>query len=189
MKPAFRSDRFAVGMVGVLRSWKGHVFLLRAIPDIVKHIPNAHFYIVGEGPQRENIEGILRDMLLQDRVSLLGHREDIPEIMASLDVIVHPSYAGEGIPQSLLQALAMKRPVVASDAGAIKEIIMDNTTGYLIESENPRRIAEKVTALYQRPELGEVFGENGRRLVVEKHSIEHMLDKIEALYRELFDNE
>ena len=124
-------------MVGVLRSWKGHVFLLRAIPDIVKHIPNAHFYIVGEGPQRENIEGIVRDMSLQDRVSLLGHREDIPEIMASLDVIVHPSYAGEGIPQSLLQALAMKRPVVASDAGAIKEIILDNTTGYLIESENP----------------------------------------------------
>ena len=189
VEPAFRSDSFAVGMVGVLRSWKGHVFLLRAIPDIVKHIPNAHFYNVGEGPQRENIEGIVRDMLLQDRVSLLGHREDIPEIMASLDVIVHPSYAGEGIPQSLLQALAMKRPVVASDAGAIKEIIMDNTTGYLIESENPGRIAEKVTELYQRPDLGEVFGENGRRLVVEKHSIEHMLDKIEALYRELFDNE
>jgi glycosyltransferase involved in cell wall biosynthesis len=66
---------------------------------------------------------------------------------------------------------------------------MDNTTGYLIESENPNRIAEKVAALYQRPELGEVFGENGRRLVVKQHSIEHMLDKIEALYRELFDNE
>jgi len=58
VEPAFRSDSFAVGMVGVLRSWKGMFFLLRAIPDIVKHIPNAHFYIVGEGPQRENIEGM-----------------------------------------------------------------------------------------------------------------------------------
>lgn len=189
IKPAFKPDNFAVGMVGVLRSWKGHVFFLKAVPDIVKEIPQAHFYIVGEGPQRENIERIIREMSLQDGVSLLGHREDIPEIMASLDVIVHPSYAGEGIPQSLLQALAMKRPVIASDAGAIKEIIQDGTTGFLIKPEDPRLIAEKVTELYLRSDLREVFGENGRRLVVEKHSIEQMLDKIEALYNKLFNND
>lgn len=187
VSPAFKGDDFAVGMVGVLRSWKGHIFLLQAIPEIVKQVPQAHFYIVGEGPQRENIDRIVRDMSLQDRVSLLGHREDIPEIMASLDVIVHPSYAGEGIPQSLLQALAMKRPVIASDAGAINEIIIDNTTGFLIEPENPRQIAEKVIALYRRPDLREAFGENGRRLAEEKHSIEQMLDKIEALYHQLFN--
>jgi glycosyltransferase involved in cell wall biosynthesis len=189
VKPAFKPDNFAVGMVGVLRSWKGHVFLLKAIPDIVKQIPEVHFYIVGEGPQRENIERIAKEMSLQDRISLLGHREDIPEIMASLDVIVHPSYAGEGIPQSLLQALAMKRPVIASDAGAIKEIIRDNTTGFLIEPENPHQIAEKVIAIYQRPDLRKVFGDNGRRLVEEEHSIEQMLDKIEALYHRMFNNE
>jgi len=189
VKPAFKPDNFSVGMVGVLRSWKGHGFLLKAIPGIVKQIPQAHFYIVGEGPQRGNIERIIMDMSLQDRVSLLGHREDVPEIMASLDVIVHPSYAGEGIPQSLLQALAMKTPVVASDAGAIKEIIQDNVTGFLIEPENPGRIAEKVNELFLRPDLGEVFGENGRRLVVEKHSVEQMLDKIEALYQKRFNND
>jgi glycosyltransferase involved in cell wall biosynthesis len=189
VKPASKPDNFAVGMVGVLRSWKGHIFLLKAIPEIIKQIPEVHFYIVGEGPQRENIVRIIRDMSLHDRVSLLGHREDIPEIMASLDVIVHPSYAGEGIPQSLLQALAMKRPVIASDAGAIKEIITDNSTGFLIKPENPSQIAEKVIALYQRPDLREKFGGTGRMLVVEKHSIEQMLDKIEALYNKLFNNE
>ncbi|HMK61287.1 MAG TPA: glycosyltransferase family 4 protein [Dissulfurispiraceae bacterium] len=188
VKPAFSKGHFSVGMVGVLRSWKGHVYLLQAIPAVVNRIPKAHFYIVGDGPQRGNIERIIKDMSLQDKISLLGHREDIPEIMAALDVIVHPSYAGEGIPQSLLQALAMKKPVVASDAGAIKEIIKDHITGFLIEPKNPGLISEKIVEIYNSRDLGRKFGENGRKMVLQSHSIDIMLDMIEALYRELSEN-
>jgi glycosyltransferase involved in cell wall biosynthesis len=189
VKPVFQPKGLAVGMIGVLRSWKGHTFFIEAIPKILEQIPDAFFYIVGDGPQRRHLDELMRTLSYRDRIILLGHREDIPEIMASLDVIVHPSYAGEGIPQSLLQALAMKRPVIASDAGAIKEIITDNSTGFLIKPENPSQIAEMVIALYQRPDLREKFGGTGRMLVVEKHSIEQMLNKIEALYNKLFNNE
>lgn len=186
--PAFRPGGFSIGMVGVLRSWKGHNFFIEAAPEILEHIPDAVFYIAGDGPQLENIKGLIRDRSLESRVLLLGHREDIPEVMASLDIIVHPSYGHEGVPQTLLQALAMKRPVVASDTGAIKEIVIDNKTGFLIEPGNPEQIAGKVTELYRHPELRARFGEAGRKLVEGDYSFENMLGKIELLYAKLFNN-
>jgi glycosyltransferase involved in cell wall biosynthesis len=109
--------------------------------------------------------------------------------MAALDIIVHPSYANEGVPQSILQALAMEKPVIASDAGAIKEIVINGVTGMLIEPKNAEQIAEKVIELYENPLLGKRLGRAGRQLVEKQHSIEHMLDSIEALYKKLSGNE
>ena len=187
--PAFKTESFAVGMVGVLRSWKGHLFFLKAIPEILKRVGNAHFYIAGDGPQRENIENAIREMSLMEHISLLGHREDVPEIMAALDLIVHPSYANEGIPQSILQAFAMRKPVIASDTGAIGEIVIDRETGFLIKPGDPKEIAESVIELYNNPDLVTLLGNEGRLLVVREHSIEKMLNKIEALYGRLLNNE
>lgn len=185
VKPAFQTNGFSIGMIGVLRSWKGHRFFLEAVPLILKQIPDASSYIIGDGPQRENIANLIQKLNLQEKITLLGHREDIPEILASLDVIVHPSYASEGVPQSILQALAMEKPVAASDAGAIKEVIIDRKTGFLIEPKNPGKLAEKVIALYKDPGLRIKLGEKGRRLVEKDYSMGMMLDKIESLYGRL----
>jgi len=186
VKPVLDAGSFKVGTVGVLRSWKGHQFFLEAVPEIWTAIPGAVFYIVGDGPQREHIRSIIRERSLQGRVHMLDHREDIPEIIASLDVVVHPSYGHEGVPQTLLQALAMEKPVVASDAGAIKEIVINSRTGFLIEPRNPKQIAERVIELHRRPELRTEFGKAGRRLVEERYSFEKMLDSIENLYNDFF---
>jgi len=117
---------------------------------------------------------------------MLGHREDIPEIMASLDLLVHPSYANEGVPQSVLQALAMKKAVVASDTGAIKEVIVDGETGFLIRPKDPIMLSDRVIQLYKNPELRKRLGNEGRKLVEEEYSEEAMLDRIEELYHQLF---
>lgn len=186
VKPALKLRGFSVGMIGVLRSWKGHRYFIEAVPEILKSIPDAAFYIVGDGPQYENIERLIDRLLLRDKVFMIGHREDIPEILASLDLVVHPSYANEGVPQSVLQALAMERPVVASDAGAIKEVVIDNETGFLIDPEDPEQIAKRVIELYKNPELRIKFGKAGRRLVEKSYSMEAMLDKVESLYERLF---
>ncbi|MEW6162047.1 MAG: glycosyltransferase [Nitrospirota bacterium] len=188
VRRAFYTDCFSVGMVGVLRSWKGHRYFLEAIPIILKQIPDAYFYIVGDGPQRENITNLIKKLNLQEKVVLLGHREDIPEIMASLDVIVHPSYANEGVPQSILQAMAMEKPVVASDAGSIKEVVINKETGFLTKPKNPEQLAEKVIELYKHPEYKKEFGKKGRKLVGENYSLEDMLDKIESLYKKLLNH-
>ncbi|PKL52485.1 MAG: glycosyltransferase family 1 protein [Nitrospira bacterium HGW-Nitrospira-1] len=188
VKPAIQRDGYAVGMVGVLRSWKGHNYFIEAIPLILKAIPDASFYIVGDGPQYRNIKGMIENLGLTGKVFMQGHREDIPEIIASLDVLVHPSYANEGVPQSILQAMAMQRPVVASDAGAIKEAVIDEKTGFLIVPKKPEQIAERVIEFYRKPELRRKFGKEGRRFVKENYSFEKMLDKIEALYKMLLSN-
>lgn len=186
VKPALESQGFSIGMIGVLRSWKGHRYLIEAVPEILKYIPEATFYIVGDGPQYENIERLIDSLLLRDKVFMLGHREDIPEILASLNVVVHPSYANEGVPQSVLQALAMERPVIAADVGAIKEVVIDNETGFLISPRRVDEIVAKVGILYKNRELGKAFGKNGRNLVERSYSFEIMLDKVESLYERLF---
>jgi len=186
--PSLPTENFSIGMIGVLRSWKGHNYFLEAVPEIMRKIPETVIYIAGDGPMRESIEQTIKKLSLQDSVTLLGHREDIPSIMASLDVIVHPSYANEGVPQSLLQAMAMKKPVVASDAGAIKEIIHNGKTGFLIEPRNPAQIAEKVIELYRNEELRNSFGKEGRYLVENQFSFQNMLDKIENIYIKLLSN-
>ena len=180
--PCFEKKGFLVGMVSVLRRWKGHEYFLKAIPEILKVAPKASFLIVGDGPQRENLRKLVSEMALGEKVMMPGHMEHIPEIMASLDVLVHPSFANEGVPQSILQAFAMKKPVIASDAGAIKEIVIDGETGFLIAPKDSARIAEKVIALYECPEMGRRFGLEGRRRVEKSCSMEVMLDKIEELY-------
>jgi len=188
VNPVFRTKDLAVGMIGVLRSWKGHIFFIEAIPKILAQIPDAFFYIVGDGPQRRHLDDLVRSLSYKDRIILLGHREDIPEIMASLDIIVHPSYANEGVPQTILQALAMEKTVIASDAGAIKEVVINGITGVLIQPRNAGQIAEKVIELNNNPEVRINFGKEGRRLVEGSHSIEKMLDKIEVLYDKLLCN-
>lgn len=183
--PSFQTSGFSVGMISVLRSWKGHLYLLEAVPEILRHIGNAFFYIVGDGPQRSNIETLIREKSLEDRVFMLGHRDDVAGIMKSLDVLVHPSYSSEGVAQSILQGLAMGKPVIASDCGATGEVIIDGRTGFLIPPKDPQAIAQKVVELYRNPALGSLLGENGRRLVRDRYSLEGLVDGIEALYLRL----
>jgi glycosyltransferase involved in cell wall biosynthesis len=183
--PTLERKGFHVGMVSVLRRDKGHRYFLEAIPMILKEIPGAAFSIAGDGPQLRNIEEQIRELSLEGKVSLLGHREDVPGIMASLDVLVHPSSGHEGLAQSILQALAMERPVVATDIGAISEVVIDNISGLLIQPCSAEQIAEKVLEIYRNPELGRQMGKEGKRLVAAKHSADHMLNEIEALYRKL----
>jgi len=186
--PSIKPNGFSIGMVSVLRSWKGHKYFIEAVPAILSIIPDSFFYIVGDGPQFQNIKKTIKDLSLEHKILMLGHRDDIPRILASLDVIVHPSYANEGVPQSLLQAMAMEKPVIASDAGAIKEIVIDKKTGFLIDPKNPEQLAEKVISLYKAPVLRIQFGKNGRKMVEKDFSIENMLDKIESLYARLLQN-
>ncbi len=174
-----------VGMVAVLRSWKGHRIFLEAVPLIRRMIPQAKFLFVGDGPQRANIERWIRGMGLEGVVIMTGHREDIPEVLAALDVVVSASTTAEGVPQALLQALAMERPVVATGAGGVSEIIRDGETGLLIPPRDPQALAEAVMALLNEPSRASAMASAGRRLVEKDYPLEVMLQKLEALYRDL----
>lgn len=173
------------GMVSVLRSWKGHDYFLDAAGIVAGKIPEARFIIAGDGPRKESIAEIIRGSGLEGRVLMIGHRDDVPDILSSLDVFVQPSYANEGIPQSIIQALAMEKAVVASSLEPFREIITDGETGLLVPPKDPAALAGAIVRLLRDRPTAERLGAKGRKEVVERFSIEGMLDRTEELYREL----
>ncbi|MEW6003429.1 MAG: glycosyltransferase family 4 protein [Nitrospirota bacterium] len=171
-----------VGAVSVIRSWKGLDYLVKAAPLILKEIPDAKFLIAGDGPYRERLEKTIKQVRGKDTVYLLGHREDVASIINSIDILVHPSYANEGVPQTVLQAMAMKKPVIASGLPSLKEVVIDNKTGIIVPPKDPEGIARAVIKLLCDKELARELGESGMALAKTSYSFKLMLDKLENLY-------
>jgi glycosyltransferase involved in cell wall biosynthesis len=114
----------------------------------------------------------------------VGFRQDIPALLTLLDVVVIPSLE-EGIPQSLTQALAMERPVVASAVGGVPEVVEDGVTGLLVPPRNPAILAEKIAFILHNPATGARMGQMGRQVIKERYSMEGMLTQTENVYRRL----
>lgn len=174
-----------IGMVSVLRSWKGHIYLLEAVPNVIKKNPNTRFLIVGDGPYRDVIEEKIKKMGIERYVIMAGHREDIPEILSAIDFLVFPSYANEGVPQAILQAFAAGKTVIASNAGSVSEVVLNNKTGILIPPRNSAFLGKRIIELLNAKDKRKKMALAGRKLVESGYSLEAMLNKIEKIYNEL----
>lgn len=171
-----------VGMVSVLRSWKGHTTFLLAARQLTDRGFPARFVIVGDGPIRYQIEQQIAELKLGEVVTLTGHREDVPEVLRALAVLVIASTRHEGVPQIGLQALACQTPVIGSEVGGIPEIIRPHKTGRLFPAGDAGRLADAIQETLTQPETTQALAQRGRAMVVERHSLEHMLDQLDRLY-------
>ena len=188
-----------VGVVARLEPEKGHATLLEAWPLVLERVPAARLLIVGEGSRRELLEakaeslGLLGENCAEDacvgtrharpgaRVVFTGRREDVPAVTAALDVAVLPSYReAQGL--VILEAMALCRPVVASNVGGIPEMIEDGVTGLLVASHRPRALADAIVRLLTDHPLADTLARNGRDLVHERFCVERMVAAIETLY-------
>lgn len=184
-----------VGIIAALRSWKGHDYLLDAAKIIISDfIPNKSgqisnlnikFVIAGDGPRYNHLLEKSKTMGISDYVLFLGHRDDIPDVLSMLDIVVLPSYANEGVPQSILQAMTMGKPVVASSAGSIPEIVHDKETGILVEPKNANALAEGIVFMLDDYDFAGMVAANARKLIEAKYSLKHMVDRIEEVYNDL----
>jgi glycosyltransferase involved in cell wall biosynthesis len=172
-----------LGMIAVLRSWKGHLVFLQALRRVRETHPDVRAVLAGEGPFRPVIQDAIRAHGLTAHVHMLGHREDVAEVLSGLDVVVSASTAAEGIPQALLQALAMRRPVVASDVGGIPEVIHTGVTGWLVPPGDPTALAEAILEALTDRARAQRMGEQGRQVVEAEYSLESMGRRVEQLYR------
>ena len=172
-----------VGMVSVLRSWKGHLVFLEAAKLLKARGIKARYVIVGEGPVRESILQKISECNLSVETSLTGYREDIPEVLRALDVLAIPSTGYEGIPQIGLQALACGTSVVGSDAGGIPEIIQPGETGRIVKTSDAGQLADAIKTSLMAKEESLRMAANGRQLVEQNHGLEHMLDRLMEIYR------
>ncbi|MGD9849873.1 MAG: glycosyltransferase family 4 protein [Nitrospirales bacterium] len=175
-----------VGTVTFLRHEKGSHILIEAVGLLRKAFPRLRCLIVGTGPEYPNLLDLIRQRRLDSMIVFPGLRNDIPALLSLLNVFVLPSLE-EGMPQSLTQALAMECPVVASDVGAVPEVIQEGQTGLLVPARNPQVLAEKVAFLLSHPEQGKQMGQTGRKMIEQGYSIEKMLDQTEQLYAQLWE--
>ena len=140
--------------------------------------------IVGEGPYRPVIEEKVQGLGLAEQVRLVGHQEWIPDWLALMDAFVLASYAHEGVPQALLQALAMGKPVVATRTGGIPEVILPEETGLLAPARDSQALAQAMSRLARDASLREKFSQQGPQ-VASRYSLDRMADALEALYAEI----
>ncbi len=177
-----RPSQPLIGKVGVIRGWKGYDDFLEAIPIVLEKASEARFVIVGDGPGFEQIQSKILAAGLGDQVTLLGHREDVPEIMAALDVQVLASHSGEGTPQVIPQAFAMRTPVVATSIASIPDLLGNGERGVLIEPRNPRSLAEGVLKLIGDPDLAVRLAENAYSFCRKELTVDKMTDATLAVY-------
>ena len=175
-----------VGVVARLEPEKGHPTLLEAWPTVLAAVPDAHLLIVGEGSQRQALEAQARS--LADSVTFTGRRDDVPAVTAALDVAVLPSYReAQGL--SILEAMALSRPVVASEVGGIPEMIEHGRTGILVPPRDPDALATSIIRLLTDHPYADTLGRAGRDLVHERFCLELMVRAVETIYDEAVADE
>jgi glycosyltransferase involved in cell wall biosynthesis len=167
-------ERFVVGTVGRLSPTKGHKYLIAAADLLRETIPNLSLMFVGAG-STETLEELVHAQGLDGNVLILGHRDDVPACLSAADVVAHPTLS-EGFGQVLAEALAVGRPVVASDVGGTSEIVKNGQTGLLVPAAEPDALATAIRTLYEDQPLRERLGAAGQQDVRRRFTIERMID-------------
>ncbi len=167
-------DKFLFGIVATLRSWKGHSILLDALKQLGD--PSAHLVIVGDGPQQENIDKQITTLGIAGHVTLAGRQSGVAQYLQALDVFVLPSYANEGVPQALLQAIASGLPVVTCPVGGIPEVARGLETVRLVASKDVAALAGAMRAvMINRPSQAQL--DAARQRIAAEHSREVMYQR------------
>jgi glycosyltransferase involved in cell wall biosynthesis len=185
-----------VGVVARLEPEKGHPTLLEAWPRVLERVPNAHLLIVGEGSRREALESQALDLGLMQQaaspipnsVTFAGRRDDIPAVTAALDIAVLPSYReAQGL--SILEAMALSRPVVASNVGGIPEMIENGETGLLVPPHDAHALGDAIARLLTDHPYADTLARAGHDLVYERFCVELMVRAVETIYDESIEGE
>jgi len=173
-----------IGQVSV-RDWKGWSDLLAAFGLIARKSPTARILLVGCEPDTEKtkIDEAARLAGLTGRVQTLPYRTDIPDVLAACEIVVDASRAGTGITGTIREAMAMQRPVVATDCGGNRELVIDGEVGLLVPPRDPDALAAALIRLIDDDDLRHRLGVAARKRVVERFSTEKRIDKLGALYQ------
>ncbi|KKH17585.1 hypothetical protein DU48_06225 [Methanosarcina mazei] len=174
------TDKFVITCVS-LRKDKGAYCLLKAVPKILKSIPEAKFLFIGTGECKEYLKSLSRELGVERQVHFTGIVPDMAEVYSISSCVAMPSIFEEACPFTALESMALGVPVVAFDSGGTKEVVIDGETGY-ITPRNYEALADKIIKLYQSKNYA-LLGQNGNNLVHENYSVEICVDKYISLYK------
>ena len=180
------SARPVAGIIAALRPEKNHELFLQAAAIVHASRPQARFLIVGDGPEREALEQRAAALRVADAVRFLGTRDDIPEVLSVINVLLLTSHM-EANPVSILEALAAERPVIATRVGSVPETVADGENGYLVAPGDAETLAARTIELFDHPEHAEALGRAGRETVLHHWSIDRMVEGYQELIAEIYD--
>lgn len=178
-------ERPLVATVSVLRREKGIGDLIEAMPAILERL-QARLLVVGDGEDRDRLEGLAAGLGLEDDVRFLGHRDDIPQILAATDLFVLPT-RGDMLPTVIAEAMACGLPVVATDVGSVSEMVDDGVTGLLAPPGSPAVLAERLLSLLTDRHRAARLGGAGRRRAEQLFDVRSQASALESLYFELLE--
>jgi glycosyltransferase involved in cell wall biosynthesis len=173
-----------VGTLGRLAWKKGHEYLLQAAAEILQEDPQVTFVLVGDGPLRQQLEKQARTLGIAPRVKFLGQRLDSQAVISLFDVFVLPSVI-EGMPNALLEAMALERPVVVTNVGGNAEVVTDGATGMVVPPRQPTEMAQAVRRLLHDNGLARRLATAGRQAVTQRFCFRQTLHAMETLYEAL----
>jgi sugar transferase (PEP-CTERM/EpsH1 system associated) len=173
-------EGFVVGTVARLDPVKDQIGMIQAFKEVASD-PRALLVIAGDGPARPELERAISTLGLEERVRLLGERNDVPQVLAALDVFVLGS-VGEGISNTILEAMATGLPVIATRVGGNPELVVDEATGLLVEPRRPDRLGAMMRRYLENPELGTRHGRAARERATSQFSLDRMVGAYGDLY-------
>lgn len=176
-----------VGTVGAIVEQKGHRTLVEAAPLVIEEMPHTTFVIVGSGALRPELEARVSELGLGRRFRFLGHRDDVPRVLAGLDLFVMPSL-WEGMPYALVEAMAVGVPVVGSDIPGIADLVRPHQTGRLTPAGDPVALAGAIRTALSEDGKSATMAQAAREMIVREHSRERMLASLAGAYERLMED-
>jgi glycosyltransferase involved in cell wall biosynthesis len=172
-----------VGMVGRLHPVKGHDFFLASAKRVLQELPDTMFLVIGRGPLRTHLHNLSQELGLMDRILFIDYHKNLFEILGILDVVVLSSLS-EGFPMVVLEAMAMGKPVVATDVGGVSEALEHGVTGILVPPQDSVALAEGILGILKDPKKINSMGQRGKERLLNAFTVNHMVNEIESIYQE-----
>lgn len=179
------SEKMAIiGTVGRLSPQKGHSYLFQALAKLKKRHPNVVLLVIGGGMLRGELENLTEELGIASQVRFLGERTDVNHLLRSLDIYVHGALF-EGMPNAVMEAMAVGIPVVATAVDGVKELITHGETGWLMDHERPETMADQIASLLEDEVERRRIGDAAAQLIGTEYSLKKMVGTFDTLYRDL----
>jgi len=175
-----------IGCFNAIEDGKGHDVLIDAAPKVIEKVPETVFIIAGEGKRKEKIERRVAKEGLEEKFIFTGFREDLPHILSAINLLVMPATSGVS-PSSVLEAMAMAKPVVATQLPGITEVVADGGSGILVPPGDADALSDAILSLVKRKNKLKSFGKRGRKIVEENFDMKLIAKEMERVYAKLVE--
>jgi glycosyltransferase involved in cell wall biosynthesis len=182
---ALADDAPVIGIVAVLRSWKGHRILFEACSRILDAFPNLRLLVVGDGPLREHLPVWAEELGLGEHVVFAGHRDDVPDYMKAMSVCVLPSLKNEATSQVMPQAMLVGTPVICSSAGGLTEVVQDSITGRVVPPGDAPALADALLDCLRDQEKTAAMARRAREYALTHLTFDKQIEETYSIYREV----